>query len=589
MLHQVRSSDDDATRRVDPFLMSVLKSRFEAIVREMTLVVMKASRSAVIKNAKDLSCAILTYDHRLVSTEEALPIHVMSMDKATRPITELFDDIKQGDIFLNNCPYTGGTHHADMILSMPVFFRGGPLFWVVALSHHADTGAPVPSTYLPYARTIYEEGLHFPCVRIAENYQEKADILRIGLKRIRVPEIWLGDLRAQIGACKTGERRVLELLDRYGPETIMDFVEDWFDYGRRRTVAEIKKLPSGVFEYEIHHDPVPGVADEGIPIRVKLEVDAEAGSITVDVRNNIDCVNGGLNLSENTCTGSCRIGVFNNLDPTLPHNHGSASVVKVLLREGSAIGKPQYPAGTSVATTNVNDRLITAVNAVFSKMGSPYGLAEGGPHLPAGIGVISGADPFKGGHPYVNQVFIAYAGGAALDGHDGWLTYCGPANGGLINLNSIEVDESMYPIIIKSRGVRPDTQGFGKFEGAPGVECVFYPVDHAMTIIYAADGTSFPPKGVNGGLPASASWTRKQTADGQLVDLPAFHQEVCKPGEKMVCFACGGGGYGTPAERDPRRVLAAVNRGALTPDKAQETYGVSLQYDESAAEYRLVG
>lgn len=504
-MQHVRSSDDDATRRVDPFLMSVLKSRFEAIVREMTLVVMKASRSAVIKNAKDLSCAILTYDHRLVSTEEALPIHVMSMDKATRPITELFDDVKQGDIFLNNCPYTGGTHHADMILSMPVFFRGAPLFWVVALSHHADTGAPVPSTYLPYARTIYEEGLHFPCVRIAENYQEKADILRIGLKRIRVPEIWLGDLRAQIGACKTGERQVLELLDRYGPETIMDFVEDWFDYGRRRTVAEIKKLPSGVFEYEIHHDPVPGVADEGIPIRVKLEVDAKAGSITVDVRHNIDCVNGGLNLSENTCTGSCRIGVFNNLDPTLPHNHGSASVVKVLLREGSAIGKPRYPAGTSVATTNVNDRLITAVNAVFSKMGSPYGLAEGGPHLPAGIGVISGADPFKGGHPYVNQVFIAYAGGAALDGHDGWLTYCGPANGGLINLNSIEVDKSMYPIVIKSRGVRPDTQGFGKFEGAPGVECVFYPVDHAMTVIYAADGTTFPPKGVNGGLPAAGS------------------------------------------------------------------------------------
>ena len=122
------------------------------------------------------------------------------------------------------------------------------------------------------------------------------------------------------------------------------------------------------------------------------------------------------------------------------------------------------------------------------------------------------ADPFKGGHPYVNQVFIAYAGGAALDGHDGWLTYCGPANGGLINLDSIEVDESMYPIIIESRGVRPDTQGFGKFEGAPGVECVFYPVDHAMTVIYAADGTTFPPKGVNGGLPAAGSWTLETDA-----------------------------------------------------------------------------
>ena len=112
MLHQVRSSDDDATRRVDPFLMSVLKSRFEAIVREMTLVVMKASRSAVIKNAKDLSCAILTYDHRLVSTEEALPIHVMSMDKATRPITELFDDIKQGDLRRWGLRHPGGKRAA---------------------------------------------------------------------------------------------------------------------------------------------------------------------------------------------------------------------------------------------------------------------------------------------------------------------------------------------------------------------------------------------------------------------------------------------------------------------------------------------
>ena len=110
-------SPDTQTRRVDPFLVAVLKSRFEAIVREMTIVVMKASRSAVIKNAKDLSCAILTYDHRLVSTEDALPIHVMSMDMATRPITKLFDDIKPGDVFLNNCPYTGGTHHADMILA----------------------------------------------------------------------------------------------------------------------------------------------------------------------------------------------------------------------------------------------------------------------------------------------------------------------------------------------------------------------------------------------------------------------------------------------------------------------------------------
>src|SRR5699024_3346715 len=208
-----------------------------AIVREMTQVVMKASRSAVIKNAKDLSCTILTYDHRLVSTEDALPIHVVSMDTATKAISNYHKEVRPGDIFLNNCPYTGGTHHADLILAMPIFYENEPLFWVVALSHHADTGAPTPSTYLPYAKNIFEEGLHFPCVKLYSEYEENTDIIRLAMMRNRVPDLWYGDIQAQVGACFTGERRIHELLSKYGRETVMGFVEDWFDYGARRTIA----------------------------------------------------------------------------------------------------------------------------------------------------------------------------------------------------------------------------------------------------------------------------------------------------------------------------------------------------------------
>lgn len=564
------------TRRIEPFLMSVLKSRFEAIAREMTLVVMRASRSAVIKNARDFSCAILTYDHQLVSVEDALPIHVMSMDMATRPLTELFDDIKQGDMFVNNCPYTGGTHHADLIMAMPVFYQGEPLFWVVALSHHADTGAPAPSTYLPFAKTIFEEGMHFPCVRIAENYKDKKDILRIGSMRNRVPELWLGDVAAQSGACRTAERRIIDLIDRYGRDTVVDFVEDWFDYGRRCAKAAIAKLPAGTYEYETCHDPVPGVADAGIPVRVRVTVDPVAGEILVDVRDNIDNVPGGLNLSANTCTGSCRIGMFNNLDESIPHNEGAKSQIKVLMREGSVIGAPKYPVGTSVATTNVNDRLMIAGNAVFSRMGAPYGQAESASHLPAGTGVISGADPFKGGKGYVNQIFVGYGGGGANHGHDGWVTYCGPANAGLIQLDSVEVDESMYPIIIERRGVMQDSQGCGEFEGAPGMGGVFYPLDHDMTIIYAADGTANPPKGVLGGTTAKASYSRRINGNGAAEDLPAFAEEVIAAGSKIEFTACGGGGYGAPERRDPARVVASVNCGWLSREMAERVYKVAL-------------
>ena len=138
----------------DPILLAVLSNRFESIIREMTNTVMKASRSSVIKNARDMSCGILTYDHRLVSVEEALPIHVTALELTTRPITELFDDVKEGDAFLNNSPFFGGTHHADLTLCVPVFCDGVPLFWTLARSHHADIGAPEPTTYLPYAKTI---------------------------------------------------------------------------------------------------------------------------------------------------------------------------------------------------------------------------------------------------------------------------------------------------------------------------------------------------------------------------------------------------------------------------------------------------
>lgn len=573
----------ETDRRIDPFLMSVLKSRFEAIVREMSLVVQRASRSAVIKNARDFSCAILTYAHELVTVEDALPIHVMSMDMATRPVTELFDDIKRGDIFVNSCPFTGGTHHADLIMMMPVYVEDEPLFWVVALSHHADTGAPVPSTYLPFAKNIFEEGMHFPCVRIAEDYKEKKDVLRIGSMRNRVPDLWLGDVRAQIGACRTGERRIMDLCSRYGRDIVEGFLLDWFDYGERRAKQAIAKLPAGTYSYETRHDPVPGVADEGVPVRVKITVDPDEGKIIVDVRDNVDNVPGGVNLSANTCTGSCRIGMFNNLDEDVPHNEGAKSRIEVVMRKGSAIGDPQYPVGTSVATTNVNDRLMIAGNCVFSEMGAPFGQAESAGHLPAGVGVISGKDPFKKGKAYVNQIFVGYGGGGARHGYDGWLTYCGPANAGLIQLDSVEVDESMYPIIIESRGVKPESQGYGEFEGAPAMQGVFYPLDHDMTIVYAADGTEFAPRGVLGGGDGGASTAERITRDGNTQSLPAFAEEVIEDGARIAFSAAAGGGYGDPLARDPQRVATTVERNWLSPEAARDVYRVVLKRDTDGA------
>jgi len=583
-----RSGKARKPAKFDPILLAVLSSRFESIIREMTNTVMKASRSSVIKNARDMSCGILTYDHRLVSVEEALPIHVNALELTTKPITELFDDIKEGDAFLNNSPFYGVTHHADLTLSVPVFFEGTPLFWTLSRSHHADIGAPEPSTYLPFAATIYQEGVHFPCVRIQENFKDKEDLLRIGFQKIRVSNIWHGDYRAQVGACRIGERRLKELVAQYGIDTIRDFIEAWMEYGERRAIAAIERLPAGTYTYEVRHDPVAGVADAGIPIRAKVTVDPKKGLVTVDVRDNPDCVPGGLNLTEACAVASCRIGVYYNLEASVPHNEGSSSRIVPLLRDGCVVGRPKHPTGTSCATSNVNERLANAVQCAFSGMGEPYGMAEGGGNFSAALGVVSGVDRRRTEHvEYITQLMLALSGGPANHGHDGWLTYECSVGNGIMVTDSIEVDEATYPILVEERRICQDSMGFGEWNGAPAVQGSYRSLTGDMTLYVCGDGGTFPAKGVLGGRAGANCGTWRRSIDGTVERLPDFFSGTLAGGDAVGYRSCAGGGYGSPSRRDPERVVEDVNRKWLSVAAASDIFGVAVRLAENGVDYEV--
>ena len=563
--------------KIEPFLMTVLSSRLGATIREMANTITKVSRSAVIKNSRDFSCGLLTFDHRLLCVEDGLPVHLSALDLTTRPITELFDDVADGDAYLNNCPYLGGTHHADLTICVPVMCDGEPMFWTLARAHHADIGAPIPSTYLPEAATIYEEGLHFPCMRIQRDRKDREDLIRMCRMKIRCSDIWYGDYQAQIAACRVGERRLQEMVDSYGKETIKTFIEEWMAYGERCAIAEIKQLPAGTWTYDTAHDPVPGVADNGIPIHVSMTIDPEVGRIVIDTTDNVDCVPGGLNLSEACATAACRTGVFYNLDAGIPHNEGSASRIEVRLRDGCVVGRPTYPVGTSVATTNVNSRLMSAVSCCFSKLGDPHGMGEFPNSQALGEAVISGIDSRKGKNPYVNQIFIGYGGGPALREHDGWLTSGAACDGGQMALDSIEIDEAMYPILVEARHVAKDTLGHGEWDGAPGTTGSYRPLLDEMTAIFGSDGDINSAKGVLGGHAAACSSNSKRGGNGDYDRLAPFSEVNCRPDEALRFVSCGGGGYGDPHRRDPQRVAAAVNRQWISFEKAESVYGVALR------------
>jgi N-methylhydantoinase B len=582
-------------REFDPILMAVLANRLNAIVREMSNTLLKTARSAVLAVVRDFSCSIVTGDNRLLCPGEGLPVHIFGSSLQSQSMCDLHQDLAPGDAFLHNDPYLGNTHPADHMIMVPVFVEGVHLFTTCAKAHQADCGNSIPSTYHAYAKDVYEEGaLIFPCVRVQKNYKDVDDIIRMCKRRIRVPEQWYGDFLAEIGAARIGERRLQELTKRYGAETIRTFIDEWFAYSERRMVDAIKKMPDGKLSNTTTYDPLPPILPDGLPIRVDVAVDTTNGYIDVDLTHNADNMAFGLNESVACATSNAMCGVFNCMDPDVPHNAGSFQRIRVHLREGCITGEPRFPHSCSMATTNIGDRLVNVTQAAFAAIGDGHGLAEGAIGMGAGAGVISGIDWRRNG-PFINQEWLITNGGPGTPTTDGWLNYGLPVAAGLMYRGSVEVDESKYPILVKELRVIPGGGGAGRFRGAPGSELVYGPRHDPMTVVISCDGQVNPPQGVRGGHAGPAAATYKLKRDGSSEKLPGVIEFRLEPGEWVRGLDAGGGGYGDPLERDPARVCNDVLERWETLARANDVYGVvltgaadddSLAVDETATRAR---
>jgi N-methylhydantoinase B len=564
-------------QKIEPFLMSILSGRFNAITKEMANTLMRSGRSTVLNTAKDFGCAITDQKCRAVSVAEGLPIQLAAIHMIPEAVKNLFeDDIRPGDIFLNNSPYYGNIHHADFTVCAPVFYMDELQFFVMNRAHQADTGAPIPTVFLPFAKTIYEEGLHFPCIRVQRDYEDIKDVIRMIRYRIRVSDQWYGDYIAQVGSARIAEKRLIEMCDKYGVDTLLAFEEQWQDYGRERMIAEIQQLPEGEWEGDVTHDPIPDLVPDGIKLKAKLAIVPRQGKITVDIRDNPDNLPCGFNLSEAATIGAVQTGILYNLDPTIPHNAGAFSRIEIKMREGSVVGKPTFPAGTSVCTTNICDRLISLVQSIFAQLGPGYGIAESCSSMTASSSVISGTDWRRGGAPYVNFLALPPCG-PALHGHDGWLTFAVAAAGGAISIDSIEIDEKKYPIIFEKNEIAMDSAGPGQWDGAPAADIIFGSRRDPGTYAWVIDEKFFPARGVRGGMSGRPCEVYKvNIKTGQKEVLPTMAAMTLTPEERLFSEAQGGAGYGDPLDRDPERVRLRVREGWTSLERAREIYGVVL-------------
>ena len=564
----------------DPVLLVVMSNAIQAVCRQMTNTMLRSARSSVLATGRDFSCSVVSASNQMLDTAEALPIHVIGSDMLTASMQELHPDLAAGDAFLHNDPYLGNTHAADHTILVPVFVDGVHVFTACAKGHQADIGISQPTTYMPAAQDVYEEGaLIFPCVRIQREYADVEDIIRMCRRRIRVPEIWYGDYLAALGAARIGERALTAFVLKYGHEKVQRFLDEWFAYSERRMMQAIRELPAGEFTATTNHDPFPGVPD-GVPLKITIRCDPDEARITADLRDNPDCVPAGFNISEACARGAVLAGIFNTVDPTVPHNDGAFRRVEILLRENCVAGSPRHPASCSTATTNITDRIINLTQSAFAQRIEGWGLAEGPTGIPPTHSVIYGQDPRHQSAPYITQLLAGTAGGPASATEDGWLSYLLPVTAGVLYRDSIEVIEQKFPIIIKTSMVRPDSEGAGRFRGAPGAYVEYGPLLADMGSSYSIDGMVTPPKGVRGGGGALPTSVYRRDANGTFEELsePVNHVTLA-PKELLGTRTAGGGGYGPARDRATESVLKDVRDAYISAERARNVYGVAVLGD----------
>jgi N-methylhydantoinase B len=575
-------------RELDGLQLALISNRLEAIVGAMMNTLQRSARSAIMNVARDFSCGILTAGDEILTVAESLPCHTFcGPDLQAQYMKTVHATLKRGDAFLHNSPYHGNSHAADWCILAPVIDdEGVHRFTVFAKAHVADCGNSIPTTFYADAVDVYQEGaLIFPCTKVQSEYVINDDFVRECQVRIRVPDMWHGDFLAILGATRVGERRLLELLDELGAETLAGYETAWFDYCEDQMARVIRELPAGTARIELAHDPLPGAPD-GVPLNMDLAVDPVAGRITIDLTDNLDCLPIGLNLTEATATSNAMAGIFSSIPKQVPPNAGSFRRIDVRLRENCVVGIPRHPASCSVATTNLAETLGKSVTMGMANLGEGYGMAEIGKVLPPAMGVISGVDPREGRGAFINFLCLLVTNGAGAPHADGWLTVIGVGVAGLQMHDSVEIDELKYPIEVRRQEVIKDSEGAGRFRGAPGANVEYGPIGTQLEVIYMSDGTQTQPLGVRGGLPGARAEQHKRSVDGTLTELGAHGQVVLEPGETIISICTGGGGYGDPLTRDLGMVSKDVLEGWVSVARAEAVYGVAVALDGTVDEAR---
>ncbi len=569
-------ASETGSTEIDPVTFSVFLSRIEGIMGEMHATIVSTARNPILYGCQDFTCSMLNPKAKLVWIYDCLPCHVGTLSPALRWVVRVFKgDIREGDVFVNNAAYAGNAHVGDWTMFAPVFYEGKLVVWMVIKCHLIDNGAHVPTNLDPHAKDVYEEGIHFPGVRLCRDHKMIPDIVRLIAYNHRYSKNWYGDFLAQLGALWVAENSTLSLCKHFGYDTVKGCFEECLRYGDRVMTEEIRKLPKVTVEEEMISEKFEGYCPDGVKLKMKLSVDPDKALINFDYREMPDQLPWGYNLTYGTSLVTAMEGTLATLGAGIPRNDGAIDHIKVLQREGSMVGIPEWPVGTSCATIGYCDETANLVLKTWAKVLPEKALA--------GMGEISGTTATCSGidrrtnEPYGHLFFIIASPAGATQGYDGRDHIFGPCVMGVMAYEFIETVEIAVPVIIWGTGVVTDSGGAGKWRGGIAQSHLLQPRDHDMRILAAGIGHTSETFGLFGGSTGTVSdhWIVDQ-AGNVVKHLMNDADDICKANEEWRAVTAAGGGFGDPLERDPEAVRDDVRDDFVSLKAARDIYGVVI-------------
>jgi N-methylhydantoinase B len=563
---------------IDPILLSVFARAFKSITDEMSISLEQTARSPILCEAKDFVTGLYDGEGRMLEQTENLPILAFSLAPVCKYIREFFgEDLHDGDVIFHNDVFSMGNQNNDVAAYRPIFFDGRLVAWSAVKGHQADIGGAVAGGYNPNAIEVWQEALRIPPVKVVDRGVLRRDVWDLIFANIRF-DIVQEDMRAQMGATRVGERRMIALLEKYGLDVFESHKLALFEATQRMMEAEIAAIPNGEYSGEgyVYYDG----RNVGSKYTIRVDITVGDAAIKFDYSRTDARTNGFVNGTYTSSASATALTLLQMVNPDIPHNEGMLVPLDIVIPEGTILN-----AGYPKATTFGNHLCPPNADAIQRALAPviPDRVTAGWNNLLCSL--TTGIDEEKDDN-YVDIMFMGMKGGSgAMNGTDGY-DHIGmiDASGGVLD-QDYEMFEQQTPHVLKKHEYITDSAGAGQWRGGIGTETIFEIGSENTQVVTFGDGDFEPAFGLFGGGHGTLNKIWLEYPDGgELVPRNKDLITGVAKGTVYRQYAGGGGGYGDPKKRDAKLVAAEVRNGVISAAAARDDYGVVVKGEDCSVD-----